>query len=1133
MTSHTKTRSVESSQKGQVSRLRSFFGAFATRVNSLGGQGSGAPLFTLASFTLVYRAGAEQADLSAKRVRSRGCRRLALAVLPAALALALLVAATPALADPRPPRINEAPSPGTVTTTTAGPFEAGIFSEVLAVKWRFEYATTQTGIFTPVPGGSGSSPASSDLVKLKAGELTGLTPETTYYVRLVVENTAGEVSETKPFETTPLHPRIGGAPSISGVTATSVHLVDVVIPDNFETEWRFEYAISETGPWTVAPGAEGTIPQAEADEAFHNVSGDLTGLNPATAYYVRLFAKNGHGPERGEVTSGPVGFETFGPPTAVTFAVHAIHADTIRALGSVKPDGFDAHYHFEYVDLHDFETEGGFASSATKSTPEVDLGSGEPENETVNGHSFVTSSTRIVAADLPGLQPGVEYRYRLSATSTYPGNPIVHGSQQTVLVPAPAEGKEEACPNASLRSGPSTFLPDCRAYELVTPQNKGGAQDIYNNGAAETITIPGEDGEHVAVETLSKWGSSPGNALSTYDFSRTPAGWQMTSLTPQPEAGEVTYDPQLFSPDLTQFGLLTYTKTKFGANGHSPEQDFLAGSAGAPYASVASSPYNQESEGTRRQDEWVAASEDFSKLILETEDHSLLGNSTGTTSGFDLYEYSAGGLRQLNVLTGGSPIGACGAKMAQGFEGYNGGGPGVDPSSRNAVSADGSRVFFEADPNPSGCPTETEENVGGPNIHLYMRVRSTETVDIGDYNFVAANPEGTKLLLRHQSGETMEFILYNTVEKSAKPLFSTHEPTGGEQRLIVSSKLAAFYFRSRERLTPEAPSTSRQDAGGSAENIYRYDISSETLHFVVQAGSDGNLAEGYSVTPDGRYLYFDSFKVAGVPGGVGETAEVYRYDSVENTVQCMSCASPFDPEPKLVATFLAKGAATELRSFREANHVPQPRVSSDNGDYVFFDTPSALVSQDVNGEVSVQEAEAQHPVIGPYTESSDVYEWRKNGVDGCSRIEGCIQLITTGRGDFKDMLLGTTPSGHDVFFATHEPLVPQDTGTAGDVYDARIGGGYPPPPPRPVECEGDACSTPFAAPNDATPSSSTFHGAGNLLGVTLPEVKIKPKPKKKIKAKRRKPKKQAKPKRKGKRSSRAKRVVQHHHGGVK
>jgi hypothetical protein len=109
-----------------------------------------------------------------------------------------------------------------------------------------------------------------------------------------------------------------------------------------------------------------------------------------------------------------------------------------------------------------------------------------------------------------------------------------------------------------------------------------------------------------------------------------------------------------------------------------------------------------------------------------------------------------------------------------------------------------------------------------------------------------------------------------------------------------------------------------------------------------------------------------------------------------------------------------------------------------------------------------------------------------------------LALITSGNGGFLNILLGTDRSGENAFFATNESLVPEDNDTAGDIYDARVDGGFAQPPP-PLPCEGDACTSPPAAPNDATPGSLLFHGAGNFPS----KPKLKPKPKSKPRAKKR------------------------------
>lgn len=976
--------------------------------------------------------------------RLRGRCRLVLACLPVAFVLVLAVGVSSAFAT-GPPKIGGSLLEGTVTNYPTGAtfddLEAYIETNSLETHYSFEYSTSkqalEEGKGTPVPGGSGlvgNNGIDKDINV--TAELTGLTPETVYYDRIVVTNTDGtNVPIISSPKTESLSPRLEGG-SASEIAETSAQ-GSIGVYTHLETEYHFEYSTTATGPWS--PGPSGTLP---ADETRQEGEGVLSGLSPSTVYYVRAVAKNEHGVGAGTGTS--FSFETLGPPTAETFAVHALNGETMRALGSVVPHGFDTHYRFQYVSQSHFEAE-GFTNAAETSS--ADAGSGGD-----HGIEPVT-----VGQDLAGLEQGVTYHFRIVASNTAAGNPVRYGEEQTLTVPVlgQVEAGEEGvtqpatCPNEEFRTGPSARLPDCRAYELVTPPDKGGAQDIFNYGSGGGTSVIGEDGDHVAVQTVAKWGSSADNILSTYAISRGSAGWKMTSLTPQPEAGEETYRPNVFSPDLTQFALVTYTETKQGPHGHSATQQFRVGPAGGPYTGVASTPFNQNG------DKWVGGTENGSILILRTADHELLpGHPTGTVGAeaYDLYEYSGGQLRQLNVGPGGAPISTCGAELANGFESYTGSLPAVDrdqSSSPHAVSADGARVFFS-----DNCTH-----------NLYMRVDGSETVDIGAYNFIAADPDGTKVLLEGQSDGG--FFLYETESATVTSLPSTAGLHAAQENLIVSEDLTAFYFVENALRNPERAA------------LYRYDILAKTLAFVAQVEiAHEDNGGGFSTTPDGRFFYFPAYNVGGVPGGTGQYVQVYRYDSAENVIQCMSCASPFDPEPKLLSEFVPEGSQ-ERGSNITQNGAPLERISSDNGDYVFFDTPNALVSQDVNGEVPP--LNANHSSEDNYSESSDVYEWRKNGIDGCAHVQGCLSLITNGRDGLKNMLLGTTPTGRDVFFATHSQLVPQDTDSAGDVYDARIGGGFAPPESPPVECEGAACSTPASPPNDATPSSLTFSGTGNLL----------------------------------------------------
>jgi hypothetical protein len=284
---------------------------------------------------------------------------------------------------------------------------------------------------------------------------------------------------------------------------------------------------------------------------------------------------------------------------------------------------------------------------------------------------------------------------------------------------------------------------------------------------------------------------------------------------------------------------------------------------------------------------------------------------------------------------------------------------------------------------------------------------------------------------------------------------------------VAAAGGSKLYFTTGTPLTEDAPST-----GG----IYRYDLDGpkgsqlsyvgpgvglqgvsstdgSTVVYVdgttqtdaaLRAGVSHPLRGGRaSITPDGRYVVIqtseqvtdDPVRNEAACGGL--CSELYEYDLDAGTVACVSCGNVGVPPTGVGGAY----------NFSLA----------DDG-RVFFYTAAGLVASDVNN-------------------SNDVYVFKN----------GHVHLISSGAPGTTAVLHGATPSGSDVLFVTTAALVPQDTDNAADVYDARIGGGFPAPASAPGTCEGEACRGGGTAP-PALPVSATitFNGPGNQASPVAP-----------------------------------------------
>lgn len=176
--------------------------------------------------------------------------------------------------------------------------------------------------------------------------------------------------------------------------------------------------------------------------------------------------------------------------------------------------------------------------------------------------------------------------------------------------------------------------------------------------------------------------------------------------------------------------------------------------------------------------------------------------------------------------------------------------------------------------------------------------------------------------------------------------------------------------------------------------------------------------------------------------------ELFLYQADAGNLLCASC-NPTGARPLGLTTIPgAISNGEEVQAYK-------PRVMDAAGTRLFFDTEDAISPKDANGE-------------------PDVYEWRAQGVGGCAKAIGCIGLISSGRGADGSTFVDASADGIDAFFLAGDSLVTTDPGSV-DLYDARIGGGFP-APPKPIPCFGDACQPLPPEPDDPTPGT-LFYGS--------------------------------------------------------
>jgi hypothetical protein len=761
------------------------------------------------------------------------------------------------------------------------------------------------------------------------------------------------------------------------------------------------------------------------------------------------------------------------------------------------------------------------------------------------------------------------------------------------LLAAPTARADE-CPNEALRSQQGAgALPDCRAYELVSPVAKDGAEPLgaitTNHRERGPQGVGGAraalDGDRMAW--VSEYFLPEGSLTRPYDAgtpglqylsTRSDAGWSTENVIPPQSieyglacpnyVGIVGWSTGLergvLADGIAQQSTASPTGNFAGESlecGHDeprlaaqePEgfqNLFVRDDRGGSYRLVNVTPQgaphptplnNQPQEYFPAS--FLAGSNDLSHVAFEEElpltqdaervtvavEEACEGHERGCWEGHDnLYEWTeaangAGGtVRLVTILPGGQAVeGSLAGATRNNGGGVNNGTPPslLSPNVanfRHAVSADGSRIFFEA-----GGSLYVREN-GATTVQVDAARSGLPTASSGGGDFMAASADGSKVFF---TADASHLLTGDTVPGSGRNLYQcelpqqegapcalsdlTPAPQAGVLGVSGTNEGTAeeegaggpyVYFVATGVLNAGTPAVGPTPVPGQP-NLYLHHGAANTFIATLEGGEEGRTEEGLPCTQStpgsclithgdscdwtargGCEFAYVSGALLDARGGltarVSENGRFIAFNSVRPlTGYDNEDAASQLPKEELDDEIFVYDASGEDLSCASCNPNPsvrptapalirQPAVPDDSSyqravypqrnlsddGRLFFESYDALLPADTGGALSVYEYEAGH-----------------------------LHLISSAEGDDESFFLDASPDGSDVFLMTSDRLLSRDGDTSFDIYDARVGGGFAEPADSESPCESDAqCRASVASPPSfPEPLTAVFQGAGN------------------------------------------------------
>jgi hypothetical protein len=725
-----------------------------------------------------------------------------------------------------------------------------------------------------------------------------------------------------------------------------------------------------------------------------------------------------------------------------------------------------------------------------------------------------------------------------------------------VIATGPAWGAA-ACPNEAIRResniNPATGepysvgLPDCRAYEMVSPLYKQGHDVTLEEGNG--IGLPAAaDGDTVGFVSEGDF-SNPENYApfdNPYLSQRGESEWITSSafaprsLIYESVPGGLRGDT---APDLRSVRVSCGASSTSAAERNDQSVVCAVRKPDGSWVGTPAYPsINGEGVGLSLILPYRGASADLSRLIIQPV-APLLSKDTLFPAG--IYEIVGAGrlspqLRVLNVDQEGNELSLLGhAPFLGGFRSSSS----TLGTSYHAISETGGTTFFTAGAttqevyarvNCGNSPAPTCKEVGNGERFETVKISEPSPKDCSKCTgtpqaavFQGASADGSKVffttrqtLLNGDASRNLYEYDFNGHEGGRVVLVSgAPEGKAAEVEGVVRSSPdgSHIYFVATGVLTGEEANGNGEKAAAGTAHLYGYDTVTQKIKFVANTSIEGaevtkdpngvfyapDNRRHAQTTPDGEYLVFST-----------EAKLINTGDT--NTMGC--------PEhcPRAVyrynfqtgdLTWISHGAGPPGTPAPDEGHsaIIAPLPGEELGGYANIDDWNRAISGcPTKGERSESEAVAFNCPEGKYdgeyiwfttserlqagTIATNVYEWHN----------GTVSMISDGRDPNtmntsagSGVSAAMSASGSDIYFITHTRLVGQDTDVLVDLYDARMNreAGVPSetgrelagfPAPRLPLCSAEACQgSPSALPSFPSAASSLFTAGRNVIPAAL------------------------------------------------